>query len=487
VGSATICGSTGATGPASVLPGYWIVDGTTYAQTRAGVQAALDAATAAGGGTVLLTSDIVSDCVPLLLKPNVILNGQIGRRYAIKAPASATACDMISNSGASTGTSTALLVNATRGTMNITVPEPALSEFASSARPMMASISGCSIDGLPGASIISYHKVCDVDVVTSTIILCWPLVYDCRTDLSATITRIRSNMVNSGIKHVTLDVNGNTGATLRLLRLTQQYEFNAEDIVLAGDYSNAGSASWALSFDGFFGGHIKNIRTSDTFKQASNTNVAQFRGLEASTVSNIRFGNSGGVGLNIRNCHNSNFENIYLNRHTGNGLRIDSSAVNNFFGIHSAGHFTGSGSGMVYASIAHQNSVFGLNAVGNAGRHFTTLSKGDNNNVMLGMQSYGSAIDDMNFATGSEGNIVMASRWFKGYPVGSVYKNFVQGVPYNSGLNSFTVTEPDKPTTSDIQFNGAMSFSFHNETNIAMNVRTRLGVLKRVVFDMSAY
>jgi hypothetical protein len=141
----------------------------------------------------------------------------------------------------------------------------------------------------------------------------------------------------------------------------------------------------------------------------------------------------------------------------------------------------------VFASISHQNSVFGMNAVGNTGRHLATLSKGDNNNVVLGMQAYNSAIDDLNFVTGSEGNMVMASRWFKGYAVGSVYKNFVQGVPYNSGLNSFTVTEPALPTAADMQFNGAMAFSFHNETNMAMNVRTRAGTLKRVLFDLTPY
>jgi hypothetical protein len=293
-------------------------------------------------------------------------------------------------------------------------------------------------------------------------------------------------MIGAGIKHVTLDVNGNTANTLRLLRVTFNYDFTAEDIVVTGDYTNALAATYAVSFEGIWDSHIKNIRTSDTFKQGTTT-LVYFRGLEATTVSNIRLSNAGGFGMIVSFFHNSNIENIYLNRLGSNGLRIEASSTVNVFGLHSSGHLTSSGSGLVILSSSHQNSVFGMCAVGNTGRHFTTLSKGDNNNVVLGMQAYASAIDDMNFATGSEGNIVMASRWFKGYPVGSVYKNFIQGVPYNSGLNSFTITEPDKPTSADMQFNGAMSFSFHNETNIAMNVRTRLGVLKRVVFDVSAY
>jgi hypothetical protein len=32
-----------------------------------------------------------------------------------------------------------------------------------------------------------------------------------------------------------------------------------------------------------------------------------------------------------------------------------------------------------------------------------------------------------------------------------------------------------------------MAFSFHNETNVAMNVRTRAGTMKRVLFDLTPY
>jgi hypothetical protein len=485
------CTSTDVTGANGPIPGYYIVDGATYAQTRAGVQAAIDAASAAGGGVVLLTSDITSDGTSLFMKAGVILDGREGRRFRIKAPATAQSLAIITNSGVGSGTVASLVVNATRGAMNISVPSDVVTEYIRPAgQAVFATFVGCHVDDITPADVDvvrPVHRVCGVDTVTSTVILCWPLVFDCRTDLSATVQMYYTTIRNAGIRHLTLDMNGNTGSGTRLLYTNFWDDGFLEDIVYAGDYTFATAASFAIVVNGMFGGSIDNVRGDLTFKQTTDTRGFSLRMSEATTVTNIRSSNTGGFGPNVASSHGITVRNLYSNRQSARGFRIDTSSNVIVLGIHSCGNMGISGSGMWFAFGSPQNTVIGHNSIGNSAYSTSSYEAGDNNNIMIGMQSdsrFGTG--DIGFNDGAEGTIIMASKMNHNGVLASV-KTMIQGSPYNAGQSAFALTEPDLPRTTDVQFNGALSFSFINESYVGMNVRTRAGVMKRVLLNMIPY
>jgi hypothetical protein len=485
------CTSTDITGASGPIPGYYIVDGITYAQTRAGVQAAIDAASAAGGGVVLLTSDITIDSTSLFMKANVVLDGQAGRRFRIKAPATAQSISVITNSGLGSGLTVPLEVNATRGTMNITVPSSVVGDYVRPAGQVaFINFIGCMIDDLPDTvtgAIYATHKVCGVDTVTSTVILCWPLLYDCRTDLSATVQMVYSTVINAGIRHLTIDANGNTGTGTRLLYTNFWVDGFWEDIVYDGDWSKAVGGSFGVVANAWHGGSVDNIRTGPTFKQYLETRDLSFRFLEATSISNVRSSNTGGFGPNIHFGHNVVMRNFYSNRQSARGFRIDSSSNVNVLGMHSCGQMTSRGSGMWFAFGSHQNTVMGHNSIGNQAYSMSEYTTGDNNNVMLGMQSlstFGSG--DIGPNDDRHGTMVMASKMNADFQYSSP-THMIQGSRFNSGQSTFSLNDPGLPRAADMQFNGALSFSFINESYVGMNVRTRAGVMKRVLLSMTPY
>jgi len=440
---------------------------------------------------VLLASDITSDGTSLYMKANVVLDGGEGRRFSIKAPATAQSLSIITNSNVGSGTVASLVVNATRGSMNISVPSGVVAEYIRPAgQAVFASFVGCYIDDFPPAepgTTRPVHRVCGVDTVTSTVILCWPLVFDCRTDLGATVQMYYTTIRNAGIRHLTLDMNGNTGSGTRLLYTNFWEDGFLEDIVYTGDYTFATDASFAIVVNGMFGGTVDNIRGSDTFRQTTDTRGFSLRMSEATTLTNIRSSNTGGFGPNVASCHDITVRNLYSNRQSARGFRIDTSSNVIVLGIHSCGNMGVSGSGMWFAFGSPQNTVIGHNSIGNNAYSISSYAPGDNNNIMLGMQSDSTfGTGDIGFNDGAQGTIIMASKMNHNGVLASV-KTMIQGSPYNSGQSSFALTEPDNPTTADMQYNGALSFSFINETNIGMNVRTRAGVMKRRVFEMTAY
>jgi hypothetical protein len=485
------CTSTDITGASGPIPGYYIVDGITYAQTRAGVQSAIDAASTAGGGVVLLTSDITSDGTSLFMKANVVLDGQEGRRYRIKAPATAQSLSVITNGGVAGGTLASLVVNATRGAMNISVPSEVVAEYIRPAgQAVFASFTGCYVDDLTPSdqgAVRPAHRVCGVDTVTSTVILCWPLLYDCRTDLSAAVQMVYSVLYNAGIRHLTLDMNGNTGSGTRLLYTNFWVDGFLEDIVYAGDYTSATAGSFAVVVSGLFGGSIDNVRGGDTFKQTIATRGFSLYTSEATTLTNIRSSNTGGFGPNVASSHDITVRNLYSNRQSARGFRIDTSSNVIVLGIHACGNLGVSGSGMWFAFGSPQNTVIGHNSIGNNAYSLSSYAQGDNNNIMIGMQSdsrFGSG--DIGFNDGAVGTIIMASK-MNHNGVFASSNTMIQGSPYNSGQSAFSLTDPALPRAADMQFNGAMSFSFINESYVGMNVRTRAGTLKRVLLNMVPY
>jgi hypothetical protein len=142
---------------------------------------------------------------------------------------------------------------------------------------------------------------------------------------------------------------------------------------------------------------------------------------------------------------------------------------------------------MWFAFGSHQNSVIGYNSIGNSAYSLSQYTTGDNNNVMLGMQSYAVfGTGDIGPNDARYGTMIMASK-MNHDTQSSSSGQMIQGSRFNPGHSQFSLNEAAIPTTADMQFNGALSFSAINETHVGLNVRTRAGVMRRQVLTLTPY
>lgn len=451
IGSVTICGPTGptgATGAPGVTPRTSVVDGTTYALTVAGVQAAIDARNAAGGGTVSLAGDILVSGTSIQMRAKTTLdcNG-----YSIKAhPTDVVADGMVRNIQASVVGYYDVLRNATRGTRNITLsPADSLSFIPGDSMDIL----NCRMPGYPQTAV-PYHSfhVYEVDYVTGVVTLRNPLPWDCFADgiagSLAQVARVRP-IADVTVRNCVFDANGNTAGAFTMFHTRFGLRYKAENIRFIGRPPSAFTPFYSLeTLDATF----RDFYTVDV-KLSSAGRDFSFQACENCLIDNIHTAGGTGFGPNLVSSHDTVVQNVWSHSHEHRNFRVDSSYRNilrNVFVGGGWGDSTGSGIFVSFGS-AH-NIIDGLVTVGNHGIGLSFSQAGDDNNQITGLLAYANEGTDIGIVSPVTGNYISGNfEWNDGAGADLPGQNTLSRVCGNRGLTAYTPRGPPFAATTDLK------------------------------------
>ena len=458
-GNVTRCNSPA---DASAATGQYIMPPTA---TRASLQAVIDAASAAGGGDILLTSNIVTDGTSIVMKSNVVLDGG-PRYYSLKASADSTSHVVLSNLGPSSSSVFNLVANNTRGISNFSVSALNISSFQAGD---LALLSRGSLNGDTTLSLIQVHEICEVDTAANVLIFCNPIVHDymvTRFPLP-TIQRVTANSMQFGVRRLTLDMNGNTGTTSQLLQFTYTKNIRIEKIRLRGNCRV--SSSNAFGVKGVVDSLISDIHSR--IQQTTTTRDINIDQTENTIAEKIWSKYTGGFGPNLDEAHDSLVTQMFTMHQTGRGFRVDRSSDTQTSNLFSSGHISATSTGLFHAFGSCMNSAVSFTTRGTNAYGYSTQGILDDNNVVLGMISSAQASGDVAFNAGTNGNYVLAKA-LTGAAVFDAGSNLVDSLRVNSRIRSQTVAPlTARMTSAQLPDLFSIALSVRNDTWAAINYR----------------
>jgi hypothetical protein len=439
----------GPRGPMGQVPGLTIVDGTEIPLTVAGVQSAIDArATAGNYGVVSLAGDITVSGTAIRLKSKVILdcNG-----YSIKAHPTATVTSdgLVSNIGASVAGNYNILVNATRGSRNISL---SVSDAANFAKGDLMNIQGCRLPNYPQTAA-AYHTfvVYSVDLVTGMVTLRNPLPFDCYVAGTVNVplaARIRP-IADTGVRNCVFDANGNSAATFHLLSSRFGLRYTAENLKFTGTLPINGVAFYCLdSADGVY----KDF-TSINLEIHFTTRDYDFQTCEGCLVENLRSSGPGGFGPRIVQWHDGIVRNVWAAVHDVRGFRTDGSYRNIINGVFTLGGvLPASGTGFYLSFASADNIVSNLVSVGNTGIGLAFSQTGDDRNQVTGYVAYANGGTDVGITSASTNNYIHGMyEWHNTAVADLTVQNHLVRIGGTRGLIAAEVKGIPFPQTADLR------------------------------------
>jgi hypothetical protein len=477
-GNATQCN---ADVTANALLGTYVVP---PGSTRAALQTVINTASAAGGGEILLTSDITTDGTSIQMKSNVVLDGG-PRYYSIKASADSTAHAIISNLAASIVGPYNLIANNTRGASNFSVSSLNITQFQAGD---LALLTGGSLNGDTTLSLEQLHEICDVDTVTSALILCNPIVHDylvTRFPLPV-IRRIRPNAVQFGLRRLTLDMNGNTGGTTSLLQLSYTKNFRIEKIRLRGNSRISTMIPfWII---GTVDSLISDVHSRVT--QTTTTRDISIDRVENTIIEKIWTKHTGGFGPNIDESHDSLVTQMFTMHQTGRGFRCDRSSDTQASHIFSSGHQSATSTGMFHAFGAMMNSAVAVTTRGTNAYGYSTQGLLDDNNVVLGLISSAHATGDVGMSALSNGNYILTKALTKtaaGVPIATLDggANIIDKLGENTRIRGQTVSPLSaRMTVSQLPDFNSIALGVRNDTWASINYKGSDGIVREALLPL---
>ncbi len=352
-GTQVICNVTGAPTP------IFFVDGNIFALTRAGIQLAIDAANAAGGGKVFVKADVTSDGTSLVLKSNVELSF-MGRRF--KLPPTSSSVNLITTGSSGFIDSLALTANANVYALNITVN---VAQLAAATVPYVAGEVIRLFD--PVLFRLFVTKIVSIDFATGSIALADSVVNQMLVSNSAVVAHLPTMPMDFTLRDVIFDANGNSGSASQFLHTDNSGGLRAtySGITLVGQ-SNTAATGVVLGVVilNHYASTVTDMR-EDSFKNGISNRAIYLAWSSHLSVTNLQSINTGGFGPSFDQCHRCTIRGLHVTGHRSRGFRVDNSAYSSLLGVViTDGHGT-AGSGLIFAFNSHHNIVDGLIAVNN--------------------------------------------------------------------------------------------------------------------------
>lgn len=333
---------------------YAVINGIDYAQTRAGIQAAIDALPSTGGDIVIpagasITLDstqltCTKDYVRVLCAPSTV----------IKLPANATELRIIDVQGTLSGTTHSLASNAAEGAATVVITGDVsatypvgthiyLSDNQSDPASQVAVVVAVSVSG------------------NTTLTLSEPLCEALATANSAKIQKV-TPVAGFEWHGGQIEGNGNSHASSRGIYVRYAIDVRVEDVI-ARDFTNAA----ALFVDTFRGGFFGNIRAVNS-GDANESDISIYRG-SAFDIGEIFSDRASGFGPQIAWSSHFTFGRIVSTRAAGRGFKLHTAryfAGGQIVANNTASSYTGvsfsqrSRKGSVSSIVADYNGAAGV-------------------------------------------------------------------------------------------------------------------------------
>jgi len=397
-----------------------------YPLTRAGIQAAITAGTAACSGSncnvqsqtmiVIVGGNVVSDGVPLTI-PNYITLDMNGNSFSM--PNTTASFDMITVLGTQSSTAVPLLSSMVMGNLSLYITPAQAATFVAG---QMVLLSGGTWQGVtPGGA--HTNRVAQQTAILSAVnsaagilTLRDPAAYDFLTSLGATITLV-TPVIGAGIRNAKLVANKNLGALSRLLVVENVQYFAMDNVQVSGQLVNSMPGTATLDNDHQYrvGGVWVSVAADSTFNRVSsvafsgadsNVRDISFSGLTSSSVSNIRSARSGGPGPSVMFSVWSRIRTVLVSTPTNVGFRLGTVAYCQVSGVVSTGALAASnGVGFSFGFGSHHNTAKGIVVSGNGYAGITYMGDLDSYNLIEGFSAYTNANQSVVFGTGSNGAV----------------------------------------------------------------------------------
>jgi hypothetical protein len=427
-----------------VLDGVARVDGIDFALTRAGVQAALNAVSTAGGGVVRLSGDVTTDGTAISIPIGVELDCQ---RYSLKMLATSTVYTMLGAPSGSVAGSYPIVANASMGSSVINVGAANSVNFAVGDMVLLAQ---CTINHIASISAGHMHHIVGVNTGTGDITLRNPLAYSCTTNRAITATRVRQALRSSGIRNCVLDSNGNSGVGSVLAVFLNQHRFVMDNVKLTGDMTTAGGGAMAVS--GCIDCTFTNLM-SESLTLAAGGRDWSWTACEGCIIDVLRSSSNSGFGPNIAQSHDCVISRVFTMHHLVRGFRVDVSSRIVINAMLSNGHTGSSGYGFFFSFGSHRNILNGLVAVGNGGIGLAYSQTGDDHNQVYGYLAHTNALTDIGITSPATNNFIQGNYEWVDSPTNSdlTLQNHIVRVGGTRGLVTATPQGPPIVATTDLR------------------------------------
>lgn len=316
----------------------YLVDGVVYAQTRAGIQAAIDAANSAGGGIVRLppNTTIVLDATPISMKSNVTLKGS-GWTSILRPVAGATDVDMIRIWGGNPTAERALNATATEGAATIVLAAGGVAALGLTVGDFIYIFD----------SATSFNQAAKVlAIATETITLDAPVGYAFPVATTG-VAKWTSVLTNMAVEDLAFDGKNNSGTTTRGIYATYIVRLKMRNLRFYG-----------LTAQGYYGSETWDVVGRDLeMEESGNGGAADFQHTNSSNFlfDGLRSFNSTGFGPQFETCIHGQYMNVYSAHSTSRNHKImDCRWVNgmNITCIGSTSASTG------FSSVSNYNCTF---------------------------------------------------------------------------------------------------------------------------------
>jgi hypothetical protein len=425
-----------------------LVDGTTYALTVTGVNAAITARWGAGGGVISLAGDITVSDAPIMIRSNTILdcNG-----YTIKAHPTDViySMGMVRTLGVGTGGPYNILANATRGMKNISFSPTDILNFLPGDH---MNIRKCRMPDYP-QNEADYHTflVFAVDYAAGIVTLRNPLPFDCLVAGTAYVPTASRfvPIADAGIRNCVFNANGNNATGFHLLTARNARNYRADKLRFIGRLPPDGMAFYSLdSVDCVY----TNFDTRD-LQVAGGVRDIGFEACESCLAENIRSNGAGGFGPHIYRWHDGVVQNVWSLQNGVRNFRVDSSYRNILRNIFTHnGWGDSSGTGFFVAFGSSYNVIDGLISVGNVGRGLSFAYEGDAKNQVTNYVAYSNGGGDISTGLDTANNYVQGNYGLDALS-GSDYsdRNHLERVCGLNGLVAAEVKGPPFAKSTDLR------------------------------------
>ena len=429
----------------TLLPATYVVDGTTYPLSRAGVFQAMQAAYRAGGGTVLVGGGFTTDGVGLPQVDRVTLDfgGNI-----IRMPSSTTPSYLFNGNWGDPGTGQIL----SQFNLNTTLV-PAGTQCFLVAPPWDASLfvvgQLCAIEGYRTDQPTLYVHISAISNFTNGTVC----IHDSLAiETSGAAARISTTPLlfflfgttkKFKLRNLVVDFNGHAYAASQVAYLSDCMYCEFDNIEITGGGGPQSSNAWV--FQNGFGNRYSRIR-SVNMNIGNDVRDISFSYQSNAYITDIASINFGGFGPNIISSHHCIWNGLHVVRAHSRGFRVDQTALSVFSNIivnnGAAVPGKNAATGIRVAFGSQFNTFHGVTLMNND--DFGLVFDGsqgagcDSNNTVIGLVAYGNG--GTNFMNG--GNCVMSEGatdlGFGGCSVGNAVFGRV-GCPawYQNAANKF--------------------------------------------------
>lgn len=357
-GSTTLCNGTNGINNNNNVP-IRFVDGIQYPLTRLGLQAAINDTNAGGTGKIIVTANIQSDGVKIILKSDVDLDFNWNRLILLPGEV-----DMIAI-GTSGVIPEDILVaqDALNGADNITVSGLDTANVPYQVGDLLLlRYNSLKVHGVQFLTVLI-----GIDLATGTLQLADSLTYDIIVaDGGCRVTHILDTARRAQLRNMVCDVNNNNGTnSLCLETRTGCVECLMENHIFMGAMGSRNTANYqAAAYYRQYASTINNVVamgfSSSTTPAGTVFRDISFDGCQQTKINGVTSIDATGFGPRLGHCHRCTMSNVHITNSNARGLRIDTSSWNVISNVVISDSKGGAGDGVRFFGGSHHNTMNGL-------------------------------------------------------------------------------------------------------------------------------